>query len=148
MTEPGGLFIGVGPAIEGKQNDQYTANASQLNTHLGNAGLKAMSDKGFSAAEFISAFLKANQVNPYFDAEMRGMSAVRTVGIELPFGQLQTAFPLLVNKWKNKIYQTCPDVWFIVSCILSNCIRIENGCNNNTFFWTLPFCTVEEYLQG
>ena len=148
VTEPGGLFVGIGPAVEGRQNDQYTANHSGLNNHLHNADLKALADRGFSNSTNVAAFLKQNQVNPYSRFEITALSAIRTVGIELPFGQLQTAFPLLVSKWKNKIFQTCPDIWFHAAAIISNCIRLENGCNNNTYFGVLPNFTVERYLAG
>ena len=149
VTEPGGLFVGIGNDIEGRKNDLNTQTISNINMHLHAAGLKAMSDRGFTSfPNAVSAFYKKTQANNLLSFQMKSLSAIRTAGIEWPFGQLKMLFPYFVQKYKQKLYATIPTIWFFVGCLMNNLIRLENGCNNNIFFNVVHPTTVERYLQG
>jgi hypothetical protein len=128
-----------------------TANESDVLLHLLRARMLALTDRGFSRQLHqgygVAAFPKANQVLNFQPTEMHSLSAVRTSGCEWPYGQLKTLFPLLVQKWKNKLYSSAPEQVLVTAMILSNCIRILKGCNNNIFFDLRPFLDIEEYFN-
>lgn len=147
VTEPGGLIIGLSPAVEGMQNDMVAANRCDLNAYLLASGLKAMTDRGFARRSNVSPFPKKSQEHNFFDYEMKAMAAIRTAG-EWPFGQMQLSFPYLVQKWKLKLFHTCPGVWLVTAIIISNCIRLEHGTNNNYWFGTFPVTSYSRYLRG
>jgi hypothetical protein len=56
-------------------------------------------------------------------------------------------FPLLVQKWKLKIYATCPVQILTVTMLLANCVHLMKGSNNNVFFGGLHQFTMEEYVR-
>jgi hypothetical protein len=87
ITEPGGLFIGVGRGMEGRRNDQYAANHTLLAYYLSIAGLSTVTDKGFASHGPIKALPKRNNTHHNMSSqEITALSAVRTAICEWPYG--------------------------------------------------------------
>ena len=117
-----------------------------LSQRLQAAGLKAIADKGLASSATVVALPRKNQAHPYLLSHLKKLAAIRTAAVEWPFGTLQQTFNFLTQKCKQKIYQTKPDIWLVVGAFLSNCIRIERGSNNHTYFNILPSFSLEEYI--
>jgi hypothetical protein len=148
VTEPGGLFLAFSNAYEGRMNDQLVANLCHLSHSLNGANLRAMADKGFTSTPWLAASPKINQDHDLVEHELKFLNTIRTAGCEWPFGNMKTAFPNVVLKWRQKNFATTPTVWGLLAALVSNLVRMEVGCNNNKFFDLLPFTSVEEYLSG
>lgn len=147
VSEPGGILLGLSAGYEGRHNDFSVAKRSSLASHLQFAGLKCLADKGYKNSVAVASLPRANQEHGFFVQELTALSAIRTAGIEWPFGMFQQTFPYFTQKGKQKTLQTMPELWLIVGVILSNCIRLQDGCNNNTYFKCEPFISMEEYLN-
>lgn len=148
VMEPGGLFLALSLDYEGRHNDAHVARESDMAYYIVKAGFHAITDKGFANVPGMAAFYKIGQAHNMFLFQQKGLSVVRTAGAEWPFGQLQMLFPFMVQVLKQKINISLPTVWFRVACLLSNLIRISQGCNNNIFYNLQPFIRVEDYLTG
>jgi len=149
VTSPCGFFLAASNAMPGRNNDMNVANASNVTQHLAACGAKAMTDKGFRNTEgTVAALPRTMEYHMMVDPELAALSAIRTAGVEWPFGQLQEAFPYLVQVWKQKVFHTSPVTWFSVGMILCNMVRLQRGCNGNTYFHMHPiYGSVSEYIQ-
>jgi hypothetical protein len=137
-------------AERGSSNDQEAVNIMELQSTLAEHGLHVMADKGFKLTTNIRAFLKKNARHDQKPSglDMKALSAVRTAGVEWPFGHLQERFDYLTMRSKNRVLQSTPEAVLQVAIVLHNLLNLMRGTQNHEFFDLDPPFSPEEYVAA
>lgn len=144
VTGANGLMLGVSDAMPGCEQDAGAAYASEVQSHLADAGLFACCDAIFPHTQNIKPLPSADQTTIFDQDEKAAISHLR-IAVEWCIGEVQEKFQYFRLATRQKMLHTRPPALFRAAVILQNCHRCFEGCNATSYFAT-ERPDIESYL--
>jgi hypothetical protein len=146
---PDGLFGAVSEVVPGSCNDQGLCHLLGLFDKMAAAGLKCLSDAGFTdcdGRDVIGGMPKPTTNHGFEDTQLKALRSVR-VSIEHGYGHLKTKFPYVTDCSKLKVQASPVSSTIRVAFILYNLTVIATGSPSTMAFEMQP-PSLSEYLHS